>query len=144
MNVDKLCSIYFCLFSHIRAERLAAAKGNGNRVNKLVSAYSEEGGAGGAELTEVVQELCQQSDGLVLVVDPSRLGDSERELDLTLMRAMLRVRSMGTPLLVLSVQLSSPSTPSPSTLSPALVAERLDLCRLSQPWQVGTPSLALP
>lgn len=102
-----------------------------------MSAYSEEGGAEGAELTDAVQDLCQQSDGLIMAVDPSRLGEEERELNLTLVRAMLRVRSRGTPLLVLSVHQTPPS---PLTPSPAQVAEQLQLCQLSQPWQVRARS----
>ena len=66
---------FFCVYR--RAERQAAASGAISRVNKLVSSYSE---GEGPELTQAVQELCQQSDALILVVNSSRMeGEGERE-----------------------------------------------------------------
>ena len=67
---------YIILVSH-RAERQAAASGTISRVNKLVSSYSE---GEGPELTQAVQELCQQADGLILVVDSSKT-EGEGEMD---------------------------------------------------------------
>lgn len=45
--------------------------GAGVRMNKLVSAYSNEN-SDGPELTHTVQELCQQASAYVLVVDAGR------------------------------------------------------------------------
>lgn len=45
--------------------------GGGVRMNKLVSAYSNEN-SDGPELTHAVQELCQQASAFVLVVDAGR------------------------------------------------------------------------
>ena len=42
------------------------------RVNKLVSAYSSQHSEG-PELTQAVQELCQQASAFVLVVDTSKV-----------------------------------------------------------------------
>ena len=60
-----------------RAERQAASAGKRARINKLVSAYSEEEEEGGRspELTQAVQQLCRQADAFVLVVDASKLTE---------------------------------------------------------------------
>ena len=86
-----------------RAERQAAASGTISRVNKLVSSYSE---GEGPELTQAVQELCQQSDALILAVDSSKTeGEGERDsicsirltLTLTLNLCILLASFPGSP-----------------------------------------------
>jgi len=62
-------SIYLLICS---AERKAAVAEGKARVNKLVSAYSSQHSEG-LELTQAVQELCQQASAFVLVVDTSKV-----------------------------------------------------------------------
>jgi len=54
------------------------------------------------------------------------------ELDLTMLATMLHSGSQSSALLVLACQMEEQSP----ALSPAQVAERLNLCTLTHPWQV--------
>lgn len=69
INVSIYLSIYLLICS---AERKAAVAEGKARVNKLVSAYSSQHSEG-PELTQAVQELCQQASAFVLVVDTSKV-----------------------------------------------------------------------
>ena len=74
------------LYTATRAERLAAVAQEvggamvvpSSRVNKLVSSYSTEEDDG-PELTQAMQELCQQADGFILAVDASKIEGTERK-----------------------------------------------------------------
>ena len=65
------------------------------RVNKLVSAYSSENSEG-PELTQAVQELCQQASAFVLVVDTSKVeGDGQSLVEITQISLVPRPGLLG-------------------------------------------------
>lgn len=118
------------LYTATRAERTAAPTGDSRRVNKLVS-YYDQATEGRPELTQTVRNLCQHSDAMILAVDANELSGEALALDQTILSAMVRWPGDQSPLLVLAC--SNRSVP---TLSPARVADKLELCGLTRPWQV--------
>lgn len=62
-----------------RAERTAASKGQGGRINKLISPSDDSvGGATPPTLAHAVQEQCQLADGFILAVDATNLDEESK------------------------------------------------------------------
>ncbi len=102
--------------------RAPKAERAGSALNKLLN-------SGRDQLTPAVQELCEQADGLVMVVDITQPHNNE---DTTLLNAMISCCSQHTPILVLACSMQG-SEVSPPPLS---WVQRLELSSLSVPWQV--------
>ncbi len=102
--------------------RAPKAERTSSTVNKLLTASREE-------LTPGVQELCQQADGLVLVVDSTEAPCCD---DASLLSAMIGYCPPGTPVLVIACSMKGSEVSPP----PLCWAESLQLTRLSVPWQV--------
>lgn len=102
--------------------RAPKAERAGSALNKLLSSDREQ-------LTPAVQELCEQADGLVLVVDVSQPHNLE---DNTLLSGMISCCSQATPTLVLACSMQRSEVGPP----PLSWAHSLQLTALSVPWQV--------
>lgn len=124
------------LYTATKAERLTQAGTQGQpKVNKLISPYSDESGP---ELTQAVHSLCQQADAFILIIDTGNLDSGNRDVDISLLNAMLHSSPVPhTPLLVLATSLSSANDGDDGTPPPPVqVAEWLSLIHIQHPWQV--------
>ncbi len=102
--------------------RAPRAERSSSTLNKLLTSGREQP-------TLAVQELCEQADGLILVVDVTQPYNHE---DTTLLHGMVACCSPHTPTLVLACSLQG-SKVSPPPLS---WAHNMELAKLSSPWQV--------
>lgn len=124
------------LYTATRAERMATPTGDAPRVNKLVSYYDQAVDGRPPELTQAVRTLCQHSDAMILAIDADKLDGEALALDQTILSAMVRWPGDQSPLLVIACS----SRPVPA-LSPAQVADKLELCSLTRPWQVHSVAM---